>query len=128
MMDSTVIPVLAYPDVAAAVEWLCSAFGFSLRLGIGDHRAQLYVFEDGHVVVRQESEALLFTDSVMVRVEDVDAHFARAVQHGASIVQPPADMPYGERQYSVKDFAGRTWTFSQSVKDVDPSDWGGQTA
>ena len=38
---STVIPVLIYPDVDAAVTWLESAVGFAERLRIGNHRAQL---------------------------------------------------------------------------------------
>jgi len=39
----TVIPELAYPDIGEAIDWLCDAFGFSLRLRIGNHRAQLNV-------------------------------------------------------------------------------------
>jgi uncharacterized glyoxalase superfamily protein PhnB len=33
--------------------------------------------------------------SVMVRVEDVNSHHERALQHGAQILEPPADYPYG---------------------------------
>jgi uncharacterized glyoxalase superfamily protein PhnB len=33
---------------------------------------------------------------------------------------------YGERQYTVEDPGGHRWTFSQSVADVDPADWGGE--
>ena len=61
----------------------------------------------------------------MVRVEDADAHHERAVAAGARIVQPPTDYPYGERQYTAEDLAGHRWTFSQSLADVDPADWGG---
>jgi hypothetical protein len=49
---ATVIPVLAYPDVNQAAAWLCDAFGFSVRLRIGDHRVQLNV-GDGAVIVRE---------------------------------------------------------------------------
>ena len=75
MPSSTVIPVLAYPSVAEAVAWLSAAFGFTLRLGIGDHRAQLEA-GDGAVVVTGGASADAGTgrDSVMVRVEDADAH------------------------------------------------------
>jgi uncharacterized glyoxalase superfamily protein PhnB len=65
--------------------------------------------------------------SVMVRVEDVDAHCERARQRGAKILRPPENFPYGERQYMVEDFAGRTWCFSQSIRDVRPEDWGGES-
>ena len=120
------IPVLAYPSVADAVAWLSAAFGFTLRLGIGDHRAQLRV-GDGAIVVTGggAADAVTGRDSIMVRVDDVRAHCERARAHDARIVGEPTDFPYGERQYTAIDFTGRAWTFSQSIADVDPRDWGG---
>jgi uncharacterized glyoxalase superfamily protein PhnB len=61
-----------------------------------------------------------------VRVEDADAHHARAVAEGATILDQPTDHPYGERQYNAEDPGGHRWTFSQSIADVDPADWGGE--
>ena len=125
---STVIPELAYPDIGEAIAWLCPAFGFTLRLQIGSHRAQLNV-GDGAVVLtewrREGHRDAELAHSVMVRVNDVDGHYERARQHGARILRPPADYPYGERQYSAEDLAGHRWTFSQSIADVAPEDWGG---
>ena len=126
---ATVIPVLAYPDVNEAVSWLCDVFGFSVRLRIGSHRVQLNV-GDGAVIVRELRDnetgaALGLGHSVTIRVEDADAHFERAKAHGARITQEPVTHPYGERQYNAEDFAGHSWTFSQSVADVHPSEWGG---
>lgn len=63
--------------------------------------------------------------SVMVRVADADAHFTRARAAGARILQSPTDFPYGERQYTAEDPGGHVWTFSQSIRDVDPVEWGG---
>jgi hypothetical protein len=37
----------------------------------------------------------------------------------------PADHPYGEPQYTAEDFAGHRSTFSQSIADVAPEEWGG---
>lgn len=125
MPQSTVIPELPYPDVNRAVEWLCRTFGFTMRLRIGDHRAQLNV-ADGAIVVTQANAA--GTQRVMVRVADVSAHHARALQCGAHVLGPPTDYPYGERQYSVEDLGGHRWTFSESITDVDPRDWGGQVS
>jgi len=127
---ATVIPVLAYPDVNQAAAWLCDAFGFSVRLRIGNHRVQLNV-GDGAVTVREmrpsEENAVLGSGcSVTVRVEDADAHYQRARDHGARITQAPVTHPYGERQYNASDFAGYSWTFSQSVADPDPEEWGGK--
>jgi uncharacterized glyoxalase superfamily protein PhnB len=126
---ATVIPVLAYPDVHQAAAWLCDAFGFSVRLRIGNHRVQLNV-GDAAVTVREmrpnEANALLGVGySVTIRVEDADAHCDLARSHGAQITQDPVTHPYGERQYNAVDFAGHSWTFSQSVADVHPQDWGG---
>lgn len=138
MPRSTVIPVLVYPDVSQAVSWLCDAFGFTERLRIGTHRVQLNVGRGSVIVTGPPSgrgeeplEAILqshpstITHSVMVRVEGVDAHFKRARERGATILEPPADYPYGERQYSAEDLGGHSWTFSQSIADVAPEDWGG---
>ena len=63
-------------------------------------------------------------DHVMVRVPDAAAHGDRAVRYGASCTELE-DFPYGERQYTVADPGGHVWTFSESVADVDPADWGG---
>jgi uncharacterized glyoxalase superfamily protein PhnB len=65
------------------------------------------------------------THSVLVRVDDVDAHCARAREHGARILMEPTDFEYGERQYAAADPAGHEWTFSQTLEDVDPGRWGG---
>ena len=127
MPRATVIPELAYPDIGAAIDWLCAAFGFTLRLRIADHRAQLNV-GDGAVVLTELRDPLRTIDpafAVMVRVADADAHHARAAKHGAKILRPPTDYPYGERQYTAEDHAGHIWTFSQSIADIAPEDWGG---
>ncbi len=121
---ASVIPELPYDDVGEAAEWLCKAFGFRERLRIGNHRAQL-VFGDGAVIAVARSESFSGPCSVLVRVEDADAHRARADQHGAHILDEPTDYPYGERQYNAEDIGGHRWTFSQSIADADPASWGG---
>ncbi len=128
---ATVIPVLIYPDVRAAVDWLGAAFGFVERVQIGeDHRAQLS-FGEGAVILgdvrhdRRPPRPGEVTHSVMVRVADAHVHCKRARKHGARIVVEPTDFPYGERQYTAEDLAGHQWTFSQTIADVAPEDWGG---
>ena len=126
MPPATVIPELAYSEISAAIDWLTAAFGFTLRLRIGDHRAQLHVPPDGAVVLTALADGTVdHSHAVMVRVEDADAHHARAVSHGAHILRSPTNYPYGERQYTAADLAGHIWTFSQSIADIDPLDWGG---
>jgi uncharacterized glyoxalase superfamily protein PhnB len=111
------------------VAWLCDAFGFSVRLRIGSHRVQLNV-GDGAVVARDmrpedANGSLAAGHSVMVRVEDADAHCRRAKDHGARITQEPTTHPFGERQYTAEDLAGHSWTFTQTVADTHPEEWGG---
>jgi uncharacterized glyoxalase superfamily protein PhnB len=133
MPASSVIPVLSYPDVGQAIDWLCDVFGFTLRWRIGTHRAQLNVGEGAVAITEQQPEGSPRGRgddgiSVMVRVADVDGHHQHARQRGARILEPPTDYPYGERQYTVEDLGGHTWTFSQSIADVVPEEWGGTSA
>jgi uncharacterized glyoxalase superfamily protein PhnB len=123
----TVIPVVAYPDTAAAAEWLVAAFGFRVRLRIGDHRVQMWFGSACLVVGEQGADKEWATrSSVLLRVEDVDAAWARALGHGARPVHEPQTHPYGERQATLEDFAGHIWTLTQTVEDVDPTTWGGE--
>jgi uncharacterized glyoxalase superfamily protein PhnB len=126
---ASVIPELAYDDVAEASDWLCNAFGFTQRLRIGNHRVQL-VFGDGALIVIERDKTAgdrpdALTHAVLVRVDDADRHHEQAVKAGARILRPPTDYPYGERQYSAEDLGGHHWTFSESIADVDPASWGG---
>ena len=98
---ATIIPVLVYPDVREAVAWLEAAFGF----------AEPREAEEPH--------------RVMVRVDDAHAHCERARAHGARILVEPTDFEYGERQYETEDLAGHRWTFSETLRDAAPEEWGG---
>jgi uncharacterized glyoxalase superfamily protein PhnB len=129
MPPATVFPVLGYDDVPQAVAWLSSAFGFAERWHVGAHRAVLEI--PGGAVMLGEREradrgpAPTAADSVMVRVADADAHCARARRAGARVIDGPRDFPYGERQYSALDLGGHKWTFTQSIADRIPEEWGG---
>ena len=126
MPPSVVIPQLVYEDVGEAIEWLCDKFGFTERWRAGDHRAQLSI-GGGTIVVTEPctSKVLAGPQSVMVRVDDADGHYDRARTRGAKILEPPKDFSYGERQYTAEDLGGHHWTFSESIADVAPEDWGG---
>lgn len=121
----TVIPELAYADVGEAADWLCRAFGFTVRLPIGNHRMQLNVGDGALVVTERRGGGNDTAHAIMVRVEDVDAHLEVAKAAGARVLSKPADYPYGERQYTAADPGGHVWTFTQSIADVAPEDWGG---
>src|SRR5579859_2248265 len=110
----TVIPNLYYPDPGAAADWLCKAFGFTVRLRIANHRIQMK-FGDGCLIVAEatstksptaegptasasEAQNQPLTHLTMLRVPDADSLCERARQAGARILKPPTDYPYGERQ------------------------------
>jgi uncharacterized glyoxalase superfamily protein PhnB len=134
MPAAAVIPVLIYPDVRAAVAFLEAAFGFAERLKIGeDHRSQLSFPGGGGLIVgdvhgeRRAPQPGDETHSVVVRVDDARAHCERARAHGAIIRQEPTDYEYGERQYHAEDPFGHRWTFSETLRDTAPEEWGGES-
>ncbi len=123
-----VIPTLRYDDSAAAVDWLCKAFGFERHLVVpGDDgevvHAQL-VFGNGMVMVGSMRDdafgrhvttparaAGRGTGSPYIVVEDADAHLERAVAAGAKIAVAIEDAVYGGRGYSCRDPEGHLWSF-----------------
>jgi len=138
MPSCTIIPVLVYPSLPEAIKWLTQVAGFKERWRVGNHRAQLTLGEDTIAISEYPHKALVSNDawfgsgpvthSMLVRVANVMSHYEHVIKKGAYIVQRLADFPYGERQYSVKDTGGHIWTFSQSIADLAPEDWGGTTA
>ena len=131
-----VIPFLSYEDVPRAIEWLCGAFGFTERLRTPPeedgsiHLAQLNAGE-GSVMLRtlqpgEESKPGRPPQSILVRIEDADAHCQRARAYGARITGEPHSCEFGERQYSAEDLGGHQWTFSQTIADIDPHHWGAE--
>ncbi len=122
-----VIPVVAYADVAAGVAWLEAAFGFRVRLRIGNHRAQMW-FGSACLIVGEAGKDNQWAtrSSVMLRVADVDVMCARAMDQGARLLHAPQTHMYGERQATLEDFAGHIWTLTQTIENVDPTAWGGE--
>jgi uncharacterized glyoxalase superfamily protein PhnB len=132
--DTAVIPVLYYPDVRGAVDWLTTVLPLTERLRIGDHRSQLVSgngalvvaqaggHADAHPSTRQKPAA----HAIMLRVTRVDELLDRARAAGAHVLAEPADHMYGERQCSFLDPWGRPWTLSETIFDSDPAGWGGE--
>ena len=53
-----------------------------------------------------------------VYVDDVDAHFTRAQEAGAKIIEEPADQFYGDRRYVAEDPERQQWSFATRVRAV----------
>jgi uncharacterized glyoxalase superfamily protein PhnB len=129
--SATVIPVLVYPDVRAAVAWLEDALGFKERVQIGeDHRSQMR-FGDGALIVADVRDGHRsapgpedLTHQVMLRVEDANELCEQAREHGAKVLMEPEDFEYGERQCSLEDPWGHRWTLTQTLRDVAPEEFG----
>jgi uncharacterized glyoxalase superfamily protein PhnB len=130
-----VMPILAYVDVPAAVDWLTRAFGFIERADArltweGGCRAWMEIGEGlvclstsgGHGVISPAvSEST--SQSTKIYVADIDAHFTRSQSAGATIVSELQDGFWGGRVYRAKDLEGHIWEFSQRGRDLAAQDW-----
>ena len=121
MPESSIIPVLIYSDINEAIIWLTNTFGFQERWRIGNHRAQLS-YDNGTIVVTEGTSRN--SAALLIRVKNIDEHFTISKSNGAKIISSPTDQFYGERQYTVEDLDGHYWTFSQTIKDMTPEEWG----
>ena len=63
----------------------------------------------------------------MLKVADVARVLETATARGAVLVEPPHDWEYGERQATIDDPFGHQWVLNQTIVDVPPEQWGGQT-
>jgi uncharacterized glyoxalase superfamily protein PhnB len=135
-----VFPYLLYEDAAAALEWLTNAFDFSERLRFKDPESGAVTHAelelDGARVMlgqpggdyRSPKQTGSASVLVAVYVDDVDAHFERARDAGAEIVDEPTDKPYGERAYMASDLEGQQWSFATATAEVSPEEWGATLA
>jgi uncharacterized glyoxalase superfamily protein PhnB len=129
-----------YRDPAGMIDWLCRAFGFAVRIKVEGDDGRIehseLTYGEGLVMVggeradasarwgvnlRSPLSAGCNTQGLMVYVDDVDAHCARARAEGATIVDEPALHDYGEeywadRSYGAVDPEGHLWWFSQRVR------------
>jgi uncharacterized glyoxalase superfamily protein PhnB len=124
-----IMPGLKYSDVAAALTWLDEAFGMKEHLrwtdpGSGAVRHAEMRYGDNAFIELTDSH----DSSLIVIVDDVDAHYERAKAAGAEITSAPEDKPWGLRQYACRDLEGHSWGFGQHIRDVAPSEWGAQLA
>jgi uncharacterized glyoxalase superfamily protein PhnB len=118
------IPYLLYDDAPAAIEFLTRAFGFrELDRTVGADgvilNCELVGPAGGDVWLGQMQPS--GTSVVYLYVDDVDAHRARSGAEGATIVDEPADQPYGDRRYAAKDTQGHLWYFAHPISDESPA-------
>jgi uncharacterized glyoxalase superfamily protein PhnB len=138
---TTVVPMLAYEDGPAAMDWLIGAFGFRERErwldenGLLSH-GELEAEEGGLIMLATPTRAYrsprhhretcreaaewskvpYIIDGVLVEVPDIDAHFKRARAAGAVILSEPEDQRGGFRHYRAEDLEGHRWMFSGPIR------------
>ncbi len=128
----TFVPTLYYQDPKSALAWLERAFGFETTMLIegsdGDdsriHSEMKFgsgvIFVGGQwndSVKSPKSIGGQCTGNVNVQLDaDLDAHFERARQAGAVVVQEPENQFYGHRTYRVLDLEGHSWSFAQELR------------
>jgi PhnB protein len=112
----TVTLRLFVSDAAAMVEFLKRTFGAGggyrddgpSEIRIGD--SIVMVSGTG---VREATGAFLY-----VYLEDTDAAYQRALDAGATMVEAPQNMFYGDRRATVKDPFGNTWQIATHQEDL----------
>jgi uncharacterized glyoxalase superfamily protein PhnB len=139
-MAQRLVPFLGYEDAAAAIDWLCAAFGATedpeaRRTGadgtVGHAELDLegstlflatptgYVGSRKHrescEIERRMHENPWVIDGLFVEVNDVEAHHARALESGATVIRGPEEPGIGYRIYTVEDLEGHRWMFGQRL-------------
>ncbi len=136
MRDPDVIPMLAYEDGPAALDWLSRAFGFkerarmldaSGRLSHGEMQAGEGVImlatpspdyqsprhhREGCQAAQRWSSVPYIVDGALVYVDDVKNHFQRAKAAGATILSDLQQDEHGHR-YRAEDLEGHRWMFME---------------
>lgn len=134
-------PALFYDDAAAAIDWLCRAFGFEVVLKVEGEGGRIehseLSFGDGLIMVSSPGGSAARenpmpgkspraagganTQCLAVYVDDADAHCELARKGGAKIIDEPATTDYGEdywadRSYRAEDPEGHQWWFMQRIR------------
>ncbi len=131
-----VVPMLAYRDGCAALDWLAAAFGFVERCRYLDDHGRLSHGEmlagsglvmlatpspdyEGPTLHRAHCASAdrwlavpWVVDGVLVQVDDVAAHADRARRAGARLLGAVEHGPPGTR-YRVEDLEGHRWMFME---------------
>lgn len=125
------ITLLVYRDIAAGHAYLVDVLGLAPgpisydgdravhgEVHAGDGVVWLHREAPEHRMVSPLTNGMV-TASLAVLVDDVDAHHSRVAATGAAIDYQPTDMPYGVREYSVRDLEGHLWSFQTPLTELD---------
>ncbi len=126
-MSSSIIPTFRYRDAPAAIEFLCSAFGFERHLVVpGEDGSIIHAqlrFGNGMIMLSSATESDFGRmvgspapgntggQSPYLITAAIDAHYARAKAAGVEILLDNEDKDYGGRGYTARDPEGYVWSF-----------------
>jgi PhnB protein len=112
----TITPYIIVPGTARLIEFMKAAFGAEERFRIGRPGSENVIM---HAEVKIGDSIIELADAnpqfpptpatILLRVDDVDAVFDRAVESGVTVIQPVADQDYGVRSATVLDASGNRW-------------------
>ena len=125
------ITLLVYRDISAGHAYLVDVLGLAAgpisydgdravhgEVHAGDGVVWLHREAPEHRMVSPLTTGTV-TASLAVLVDDVDARHARVAATGAAIDYEPTNMPYGVREYSVRDPEGHLWSFQTPLTELD---------
>jgi uncharacterized glyoxalase superfamily protein PhnB len=135
---------LFYSDPRKAIDWLCNAFGFEVRLLVEGQGGRIehseLEYADGLIMVagagpeyakdgqpwreHMASPGMVggrMTQNLCLHIDDAEGHCARARAAGARICYEPQTSDYGEdywadRSYAAFDLEGHLWWFMQRLR------------
>jgi uncharacterized glyoxalase superfamily protein PhnB len=134
------VPFLGYEDAAAAIDWLGAAFGATEDTASRQTSSEGTITHSeldlqgstiflstptGYLGSRKHRESCeterrmhdnpWVIDGLFVEVDDLDAHFAQAVEAGATILREPEEPGIGYLIYTAEDLEGHRWMFGQRL-------------
>lgn len=133
-----IIPMLAYEDGLAAMDWLCKAFGFSEEVRMLDDDGKLahgeLRFGNSKIMLASPTsdyqspqhhrrvcsiadkwyQVPYIFNGCLVYVDDVEQHYRTATANGAVVLSAIEEGGPG-RRYRVEDLEGHRWMFMERI-------------
>ncbi len=131
----TITPNLAVRDAARAIDFYKKALGAEelVRMPGPDGKVMHAELKIGDSIVMLAEEMPEMGSKspkayggspvgFYLYVENVDAAWKRAVDAGAKVIMPLADMFWGDRTGRLEDPFGHSWSPAQHIKDPTPEE------
>ncbi len=123
-----VLPSIRVRDMGAALECYQHAFGFTVirgdaeevncSLSRGDARVMLEVpttfYSAGYNEAIRRRLGAPSATALYIEAADLDALYAQVQASGLTVVDPIADRPWGQAEFTVEDLEGNWLTFWKS--------------